>query len=389
MKRLRILHCIRTPIGGSFRHVCDLAEAQAAVGHQVGIVCAANMGGKSADAKLAALAPTCKLGIRRIDMSRNLGLRDLGALAAIRTLARETRPHVLHGHGAKGGAYVRAVARGVGAKAIYTPHGGSLHYSRNSLIGWIYLTAERLLARRTDGLLFESDYAARTYREKVGEPACALKVVHNGLQENEFRPVKPDDYAAEFLFVGELRTLKGVDVLIEALHNVNESRAARLVIVGEGPDEMAFRELVEETGLTAAARFAGAMPARLAFRLGPCLVVPSRAESLPYIVLEAVAAGRPMIATRVGGIPEIFGELDHLLVAPDEAGALAVAMSRMLSDPDHYERSARTLRRRARTRFRVEAMVEAITGFYRVCGGGGPPPKQPRKGARQRRVRAG
>jgi len=372
MKRLRILHCIRTPIGGSFRHVCDLAEAQAAVGHQVGIVCAANMGGKSADAKLAALAPTCKLGIRRIDMSRNLGLRDLGALAAIRTLARETRPHVLHGHGAKGGAYVRAVARGVGAKAIYTPHGGSLHYSRNSLIGWIYLTAERLLARRTDGLLFESDYAARTYREKVGEPACALKVVHNGLQENEFRPVKPDDYAAEFLFVGELRTLKGVDVLIEALHNVNESRAARLVIVGEGPDEMAFRELVEETGLTAAARFAGAMPARLAFRLGHCLVVPSRAESLPYIVLEAIAAGKPVIASRVGGIPEIFGEQDHLLVAPGDAETLAAAMLHMLTTPKDYEKAAKALKERAMNSFTVEAMVEGIYAFYRACGAGEP-----------------
>ena len=86
-----------------------------------------------------------------------------------------------------------------------------------------------------------------------------------------------------------------------------EGRHLRADIVGDGPDRQRFETQAADLGLGGAVSFTGAMPARTAFARGRLLVVPSRAESLPYVVLEAAAAGMPMIATRVGGIPEIFG----------------------------------------------------------------------------------
>src|SRR5688572_12810534 len=103
---LRILHVLRAPVGGLFRHVLDLAEGQAARGHSVGIV-AAEGGGAAAEAKLAALTDRLALGLHRIPMERQLGFSDVAAVRRVTHIIAGTRPEVVHGHGAKGGAYAR------------------------------------------------------------------------------------------------------------------------------------------------------------------------------------------------------------------------------------------------------------------------------------------
>jgi glycosyltransferase involved in cell wall biosynthesis len=107
------------------------------------------------------------------------------------------------------------------------------------------------------------------------------------------------------------------------------------------------------------------MPAREAFALARCLVVPSRAESMPYIVLEGVAAAVPMIATRVGGIPEIFGATADCLVAPGNAEALAAAMNEVKASPASARDAALRLREEIRPQFSVSAMAAAIEAVYR------------------------
>src|SRR5689334_18964249 len=121
---LRILHVLRSPVGGLFRHVLDLARGQAARGHQVGIVADASTGGERADAAFAALSAHLALGLTRAPMSRDLGASDISAQRHVAQRAHETHADVLHGHGAKGGAYARLVSGT--AIRVYTPHGGSL-----------------------------------------------------------------------------------------------------------------------------------------------------------------------------------------------------------------------------------------------------------------------
>src|SRR6185312_3638851 len=171
--------------------------------------------------------------------------------------------------------------------------------------------------------------------------------------------------ASALLFIGELRVLKGVDLLIEAVALLRDAgRPVTLTVVGGGPDRDQFVEVAVRHGLDRAIVFAGAMPARQAFARGRVLVIPSRAESLPYIVLEAAAAGKPLIATHVGGIPEIFGPLSPSLVPPENARSLADAIRQSLEAPDKATATASALRSRVAEKFSVDRMVDQVLAAY-------------------------
>jgi glycosyltransferase involved in cell wall biosynthesis len=189
--------------------------------------------------------------------------------------------------------------------------------------------------------------------------------VHNGVAAAEFAPVTTDSRAADVVFVGELRILKGVDVLIQAIGLLDrDGRSLSATIVGEGPDRATFEAQVRAQGLAERVRFVGAKPARSAFALGRLLVVPSRAESLPYIVLEAAAAGVPLLATKVGGIPEIFGSQSSDLVPPDDPLALARALDLGLRNLAGRLVAAAGLQARVRENFSTDAMTDAVLAAY-------------------------
>ena len=374
----RILHCLRAPVGGLFRHVRDLAREQAARGHAVGLLCDATSGDALTEARLAELTPSLALGLHKVAMSREIGLADIAATTATRRLAAELGVGVLHGHGAKGGAYARLAAQALKRVTLkhaktpdrhpvvcfYTPHGGSLHYDPVSLKGRAFMTAERHLMDRTDGLIFESRYAADTFAAKVAQPTCQFRIIHNGVLREELRDVVPVADPADFLFVGELRHLKGVDVLLEALACLAKELPVSAVIAGAGADAAMFRQQATALGLDDAVTFPGAMPAREAFRLGRVLVLPSRAESLPYVALEAAGAGLPLIATRVGGVPEIVAGTATALVEPGDAAGLADAMRQAIASPLRAIDKATQLRRVIAERFSVGAMTDGVLDFY-------------------------
>jgi glycosyltransferase involved in cell wall biosynthesis len=363
---LKILHVLRAPVGGLFRHVVDLARGQAAHGHQVGLIADSTSGGAQADATLADLARSLPLGVTRTAMSRQIGPSDVAAARHVTRRAADVAADVLHGHGAKGGAYAR-LARSPAIR-VYTPHGGSLHYRWGTPAGFLYLAAERLLSRRTDLFLFESAYGRDVFAAKVGSPAAMAQVVHNGVAPAEFEPVTVEASATDLVFIGELRTLKGVDVLIRAAGLLaREGRGVNVTIVGAGPDRAAFESAVASEGLGGSVHFCGSMPARKAFGLGRLLVVPSRAESLPYIVLEGAAAGVPLIATNVGGMAEILGPDAGALVAPGDPAALAQAITAALAGGPRQRDATARLQARVREAFSVEAMTQAVLGAYRAA----------------------
>ena len=363
---LNILHVFRAPVGGLFRHVVDLARGQVARGHKVGLIADSTTGGARADAILSELARELPLGVSKYPFPRHLGWRDAGGVRHVTERIAQSRAHVIHGHGAKGGAYARLATAPKGTIRVYTPHGGSLHYSATNPIGLLYLGLERVLMARGNLYLFESAYSRDVFRAKVGTPKGVVRVVHNGIGEAEFSMVEPAADATDLLFVGELRAIKGVDVLIEALALLEQQgRVFSVTIVGYGPDEHRLRQQAQARGLAERTHFLAARPAREAFRLGRILVVPSRSESLPYIVLEAAGAGMPVIASKVGGIPEIFGPESGRLVDPDNAAALAQAIEDAVEDPEQLNEFAWKLHDRVRESFSVDAMVDQVLASYR------------------------
>lgn len=373
---LRIVHCVRSPIGGIFRHIRDLASSQADAGHEVGLICDSSTGSAFDNQLVEELRPKLSLGLARFPMRRQLTIQDLSATLSLFRHIRDLDPDILHGHGAKGGAYARLIGsvlrlRGQKVGRVYCPHGGSLHYDPNRFEGRVYHTLERLLGRFTDGLVFVSDYEAAAYESKIGHPDAFTRIVYNGLTPEEFTPVDTNDDAADFLYIGMLRDLKGPDLFIEALYNIRlqTGTAPKAHIVGEGPDEDRYRDMVKRLDLDGAVTFHGALPAREAFRMARTVVVPSRAEAMPYIILETIAAQKPLIATRVGGIPEIFGRFANRLIEPGHIGKLTLSMERALTAPDKMEAEAQALRSCLAETFSTELMSDRITTLYQEMKG--------------------
>ena len=184
------------------------------------------------------------------------------------------------------------------------------------------MAVEGLLAPLTDAFLFESAFIERRFDAEVGAGTRLRRVVVNGLRAADFVEAAANADAAEFVYVGELRAVKGVDTLLEALAHLGRRRPPpRLVLVGSGPEKDHLRELARRFGFHRLS-FAGAMPFREAMRLGRFWWRP-RAPILPYVILEAAAASVPMVATNVGGVPEIFGPFSDRLGPCGDAADLA------------------------------------------------------------------
>jgi glycosyltransferase involved in cell wall biosynthesis len=363
---LRILHAVRAPVGGIFRHILDLANGQIERGHQVGILADSLTGGERAETALTELAPRLALGVHRIPIRREPHPADALVLPQFGSLIRRLKPHVLHGHGAKAGVFIRTKGYSATMIRVYTPHGGSLHYGTDTLKGKIYSGLERALMNRTDLFLFESEFARNTYQRMVGKPRRLVRCVFNGVTAKEFEPLVMADDATDVVYVGEFRHIKGADILVEAVAKLRtEGKPVTLTLAGDGEETATLRALCERLDLGAAVRFIGHVPARFGFSKGRLLVVPSRGDSMPYVVIEAAAAGIPMIAANVGGIPEIFGPFTDGLVAPNGPAAFVTAVAAALDDPAGAEARARQLRDRVLQHFSQAAMVEGVLAGYR------------------------
>ncbi len=320
-------------MGGIFRHVRDLVEEHRAAGHEVGILCDSSTGGEHEERLFDQIRPQLSLGLTRLPMRRSISPEDLTALYRSYKHIRSLRPDVLHGHGAKGGAVARLIGSVLRVNRyrvarFYSPHGGTLHFNRNSLAGQGVLRLERMQEYFADAIVFVCDYERRTYVEKVGAPRTVSRVIYNGIKDAEFQPVPAASDAADFLYIGMLRDLKGPDVFIDAFARTERAvgRPLSAVMVGDGPDRDRYAQMMAERGLGRRIRMMPAMPARSGFALADTVVVPSRAEAMPYIVLEALAAGKPVIASRVGGIPEVLGTDSAALARPGDAGDLSRIM---------------------------------------------------------------
>jgi glycosyltransferase involved in cell wall biosynthesis len=363
---LRILHAVRAPVGGIIRHILDLAVGQAERGHSVGILADSLTGGERADAAFRDIGPKLKLGVHRLAIRREPHPIDILTSLHFLRLARSLKLDVLHGHGAKAGTFVRMNRKSRTAIRVYTPHGGSLHYPPETLKGAVYARVERALMNRTELFLFESAFARDTYQRIIGKPAGLVRCVFNGVTTSEFDPVAVSEDATDLVYVGEFREIKGADLLIQAVARLRaEGKPVTLTLAGDGEETEALKELISRLNISDAVRFIGHVKARFGFSKGKLLVVPSRGDSMPYVVIEAAAAGIPMIAASVGGIPEILGPHTGGLFVANSIDAMADAIERALGDMDATRERALILRERIFAHFSQKAMVEGVLNGYR------------------------
>jgi glycosyltransferase involved in cell wall biosynthesis len=370
--KLRIVHVFRAPLGGLFRHVVDLASEQLARGHEVGMFFDSRANNPVLEAAMRRLGPL-PLGVQTRPIPRDPSPRDFAGIAACHAFLTRVGADVAHGHGSKGGLYARApglLNPTAGPIRAYTPHGGSFNYRPGTTLNRAYMGVERILARATDVLLFESGYIAGRFDAFVGKTNTLRAVVYNGLSDAEFQPAPAAPVAADLLYVGELRAAKGVDTMLKAIALLRDRRGRPVTacLVGSGPDLAVLRKMADDYGLSGQVTFPGPMPVRDAFLLGKILVVPSRAESLPYIVLEAAGARVPMLATDVGGIPEIFGPFKDRLGPSDDAASLANRIDAMQTmDEASIAEFTADLAMHVAGRFSTRRMTDSVIDGYRAA----------------------
>lgn len=361
---MRILHVFRSPVGGLFRHVCDVARGQHASGHEVGIFCDSTSGGALALSKLDELRKFCTLGITVAPIARLPGIDDFRNVSSVIKFAKQHKYDVVHGHGAKGGLIARIAAKRLAIPSVYTPHGGSLHFSWASISGLAFLTAEKILTQFSSGFVFVCEFERAAFQQKIGLGSRSSIVINNALWPEEFVSQKLNSNAADLLFVGEVRHLKGIDVLLKALVHLQPQQRYSLSVVGDGPELEQYRKMTVALGLADQVNFAGRLPISEALRTGRVMVVPSRHESFPYVVLEAIAGQTPIIATNVGGIPEVLPV--NMMVLPDSVEALAEKIKAVFENINPYEAATLKLSLNMKSHATAQKMADGIAQFYRT-----------------------
>jgi glycosyltransferase involved in cell wall biosynthesis len=219
--------------------------------------------------------------------------------------------------------------------------------------------------RRVDRVLVPSRYFGEALRRDVGR--VPTYVVPNGI---ELPPRAPSRDTGRLLFVGRLEAVKGATVLLEAFARVVQQRPdAQLTLIGRGTQRENLEDLVERLDVAANVRITGYVPDEElleAYRDSTAVVIPSIGpENFPTVALEALAVGRPLIGTRVGGIPELIGHGDNgLLVEAGDVAALADAMSSLLDDPELAARMGARSAERA-GEYSIALFLDRLEEHYR------------------------
>ena len=300
------------------------------------------------------------------------GALDLRAVARLRRLLRRERADVLHTHTHFSLNVVgRLAARAAGVRVIAHMHIENV-FSPDPLVRGLQVALDNGTARLCRWIVTVSA-ATRAELLAQGYPRARTITIHNGIEVREPAlpaTLEPPPPGPVLLEVGRLCDVKGQRELIAALPRLARADVT-LLLVGEdieagGAYRLGLEGEARQLGLTGRVRFLGRrddVPALLA--AADALVLPSWIEGLPLVVLEAMAAGVPVVASSVGGTPEavVDGETG-LLVPPRDVEALADALDELLGDPERARRLGQAGRRRAREHFDADTPARQILGLY-------------------------
>jgi glycosyltransferase involved in cell wall biosynthesis len=383
-KRIKILRVIaRLNMGGPALHVAYLTEGLRKRGYDTTLVAGSLARGEDS---MAFVADARGVEVVRIDeLGREISpLRDLMATIRLARLIRKERPQILHTHTAKAGTVGRVAARLAGSRkppiVVHTFHGHVLRGYFGPVRTLLFRLLERWLASGTTALIAVSPQVRDDLVSLGVAPRERFVVIRLGIELDE--RVAPDENgrgeSRRYLgipgdrfavgWIGRMTAVKRTDDVLIAFKSLRDSGVdAVLCMVGDGPDRITLEERAHELGVARDTIFLGyqedVAPFYAAFDV---LVLPSGNEGTPVTVIEALAAERPVVATRVGGVPDVVrdGE-DGFLVEAGATDDLADRLGRLARDPALRARMGKKGRERVLPRYAVERLVDDVDGLYR------------------------
>ena len=370
-------------MGGPALHVAYLTAGLAERGYETTLVAGSLARGEDS---MAFVAEELGIEVQRIvELHREISvLRDAVAIVRLARLIRRVRPHILHTHTAKAGAVGRLAALLAGDArppiVVHTFHGHVLRGYFDPLRTAGFRLLERWLARTSTALVAVSPQVRDDLVALGVAPRERFAVVRLGIEleqrvatardgRGEHRRVLgvgPDRFAVGW--IGRMTGVKRTEDVLRAFRRLRDGGVdACLFMIGDGPDRAAVERRAHELGVMRDTFFLGyqeeVAPFYAAF---DAMILPSINEGTPVSAIEALAAGRPVVATRVGGVPDVVrdGE-DGFLVDPGDVDALADRLTRLAADPELRERLGASGRARVIPRYSVERLVDDIDLLYR------------------------
>jgi glycosyltransferase involved in cell wall biosynthesis len=380
-------------MGGPALHVAYLTAGLAERGYETTLVAGSLARGEDS---MAFVADELGIEVERIEeLHREISpLRDAVAILRLARVIRRVRPHILHTHTAKAGAVGRLAALVAGDArppiVVHTFHGHVLRGYFDPFRTAGFRLLERWLATKTTALVAVSPQVRDDLVALGVAPRERFVVVRLGIEleqrvaaerdgRGESRRVLgigPDRFAVGW--IGRMTGVKRTDDVLRAFRRLRDRGVdACLCMIGDGPDRTAVERRAHELGLMRDTLFLGyqeeVAPYYAAF---DAMILPSINEGTPVSAIEALAAGRPVVATRVGGVPDVVREgEDGFLVEPGDVDALAERLARLAADPELRERLGAAGRARVIPRYSVERLVDDIDLLYRslLASAGAPP----------------
>lgn len=376
---LRIAEVMECTIGGTRRHIAELSTGLARLGHQVTLLASA-VRDPTFREDLARIA-AAGVEVIEVPMRREVApLADAGHFLRLLGHFARRRYDVIHTHSSKAGALGRMAARIAAPRArrVHTPHTFAFNFTAqfSERKRALFLAVERQLGRTTDRIVHVSA-SERDEGQALGiVPAARAVVIENGIDAAPYARARGDAVRAELGAaagaplvgsVGLLNEAKGHLDLVDAAAIVRRTRPdARFLVAGEGALRGAIEARIRERGLEGAFTLLGQrrdVPEVIAAL--DVFAMPSLWEGLPYVVLEAMAAGKPVVASDVNGNRDLVADGETgLLVPPQQPDALAAAILRLLADPPLAAALAARGREQVLARFSIDSMLARYGALF-------------------------
>jgi glycosyltransferase involved in cell wall biosynthesis len=381
---IKILRVIaRLNMGGPALHVAYLTAGLRERGYVTTLAAGSLARGEDS---MAFVADELGVDVVRVDeLGREISpLRDLMATVRLARLIRRERPQILHTHTAKAGTVGRVAALLAGSRrppiVVHTFHGHVLRGYFGPLRSLFFRLLERWLAARTTALIAVSPQVRDDLVALRVAPRERFVVIRLGIELDERVKADQDGRAEsrrylgipeERFAVGWIGRMTGVkrtdDVLVAFKHLRDGGVDAVLCLVGDGPDRTQLEQRAHELGVVRDTLFLGYQEDVAQFYAAfDALVLPSGNEGTPVSAIEALAAGRPVVATRVGGVPDVVREgEDGFLVEAGATDELADRLARLARDPELRRRMGQEGRKRVVPRYAVDRLVDDVDRLYK------------------------
>ncbi|MEW6009198.1 MAG: glycosyltransferase family 4 protein [Candidatus Omnitrophota bacterium] len=382
MKKIKIVHIItRLDKGGSSKILLDIAKILNRDNFSIKIISGKTFNPQQDLSKFSNETGIEIFFVNSLQREINIFL-DCLALLKLYFLIRKVRPDIVHTHTSKAGFLGRLAARLAGApKIIYMPHGHVFYGYANPFLTWLFIILERFAACFTDVIITLTDIDREEFlRRKIGSKDKFV-TIPNGINIKDYEMLndaavvklrKDLDIPENFNIIttiSRLEPIKGIEIFIKAIAKVNETfHNFRALIVGDGILRNRLMKLARELRLDEGIMFLGYRgDIKDIIYLSDVIVNSALNEGQGLVILEAMACSRPVIATKVGGVPEvIIDNQTGILVESGNYEQLATAIIKVLKDKDLATRLGVEAKKRLELEFSQEEMINRIRGLYKL-----------------------